>query len=631
MTQDQAPRRETSHHSGHRRLQAWGRMAAAAALAFQSSSISAAGVPVRGSLPVASLKNVSYQDKTLRISLDRPVEYRIFSLDRPGRLVVELSHTIHGDKPFEVPVQDDGILKKIRFAQFQTSPDKVARVVLEMPRAVPFQTTQEGSDIVLSFGAKASATASMKESAPGVSISGEMEASLEASASATAGSSSKPRKHTRDLIATLPKNAVTIDFDDADVRDVIRVLSEMSGINIIHAGSVRGFVTVHLDQVPFNEAFETILSMQGLVAQQMGSNVLRILTPEELNADRARAVVTYKTFVLNYAKASELVPRLGLVKISPNSKAEVDERSNSIIVTDTPEGISAAERLISELDTRPQQVLIEAKVVEVSLNSSMDLGIQWEYANINNKANGYDRQIVGQRERKATTSVDPGKVGFGAVGTDAITGTPVALVESAFNAASRGTGVTLPNTSPQSAAFTFGFINNTDLLAATLYALSSEGKTKVLSSPRIITLNGQLAKIQVGSKLPFSTVTISPSGTSAQSITFVDVGVIMEVTPVINADNRVRLKLKPEVSIPGATVPGVGPQINTRNAETEVIIRDGETLVVGGLIDEQTRESMSKVPLLGDIPVLGVFFRNSFDQKNRTELLIFVTPRIVRD
>ena len=125
-------------------------------------------------------------------------------------------------------------------------------------------------------------------------------------------------------------------------------------------------------------------------------------------------------------------------------------------------------------------------------------------------------------------------------------------------------------------------------------------------------------------------IVVAPGGTTTQNITFVNVGIILDVTPVISANNTVRLHMKPEVSLPGITT-SAGPQIDTRNAETEVMIRDGETLVVGGLIDEQTRQNITKVPLLGDIPVLGAFFRSSFDQKNRTELLIFVTPRIVRD
>lgn len=607
--------------------------------AFQAVTASFADAP---QLPAsASLKSVTFQDKVLRIRLDSPVSYRVFSLASPSRLVVELSNTVQGDKSFEAPVKDD-ILQKIRFAQFKTRPEKITRVVLEVSKQVPFKAEQDGNDIFLRFEGAPEAAASAPApkpaqivasapAAPAAILSGEMEETVESAA--TSSSSSRRRSRMRDILANLPRNPVTIDFDDAEISDVLRVLSEMSGINIIHAANVRGSVSVHLDQVPFNEAFQTILAMQGLVAQQMGSNILRILTPEDLNTDRARAVVTYKTFSLNYAKASEIQALLASVKISPSAKAEVDERNNALIVTDTPEGLAAAERLISELDIRPQQVLIEAKIVEVSLNNSMDLGVRWEYFGESN-GTGNTRRIVGQATavEQQTSSLTPpeGGVGLQTPANNFITGGAGLVMANPANPAQRGTGVSLPNTNPSASAISFGFINNTDLLTMTLNALASEGKTKVLSSPRVITLNNKNAKIQVGSKLPFSTVTIAQSGVVTQAITFVDVGIILDVTPVINADSRVRLKVKPEVSLPGQ-VTTAGPQINTRNAETEVIIRDGETLVIGGLIDEQTRQSVSKVPLLGDIPILGMFFRNSFDQKNRTELLIFVTPRIVRD
>jgi type IV pilus assembly protein PilQ len=611
-------------------------------LTFQISTASFAQAPqAAGPAPVAALQGVTFENEVLRIRLDRPVTYRVFSLEKPQRLVVELSHTLHGDKPYEAPLNDK-ILKKIRFAQFQTAPDKIARVVLEISKQAPFEAVQEGNDILIRFDGKKDAAASapkgqaaavaqapkaVKAAEPEeASLSGQAEETLESAATTTTHGSLRSRG--RDILASLPRNPVTIDFDDAEISDVLRVLSEMSGINIIHAANVRGTVSVHLDQVPFNEAFSTILTMQGLVAQQMGSNVLRILTPEDLNADRSRAVVTYKNFILNYANANEIVALLSTVRISPSGKAEVNARDNSIIVTDTPEGIAAAERLISELDSRPQQVLIEAKIVEVSLNNSMDLGIRWELSDISRS--GGTTRVIGTREAITGNTVPLGSLGFTGVRSNVLSGTPEEFVTRSTLPGERGTGVNLPNTSPASAGISFGFINNTDLLTMTLNALATEGKTKVLSSPRIITLNNKEAKIQVGSKLPFSTVVVSPGGTTTQSITFVDVGIILDVTPVINADNRVRLHLKPEVSLPGLTTTA-GPQINTRNAETEVIIRDGETLVVGGLIDEQTRQSVSKVPLLGDIPVLGAFFRSSFDQKNRTELLIFVTPRIVRD
>jgi type IV pilus assembly protein PilQ len=398
---------------------------------------------------------------------------------------------------------------------------------------------------------------------------------------------------------------------------VIRVLAEMANLNMIHSPDLRGVVTIHLEQVPFDEAFNTILTMYGLVAQQMGDNVLRILTPEALSTDRSRAVTSYKTYTLNYAKAAEVMTHLVSVRISPNGKITVDERSNSLIVTDTPEGLLAAERLIADLDKKPQQVMIEAKMVEIGLSDTMDLGIQWEYAQTDRT--GAKASTLGQRKvTPGATEVPAGEAGFVSGGN----------VEQAVAAGQRGTGVSLPG--PQSAAITFGFINNSNLLTATLTALATKGQTKILSSPKVITVNNKQAKIQVGSRIPFSITTVAATGVATQSFQFVDTGIILTVTPTINADNRIRINVKPEVSFPGAVGPA-GPEINTRTAETEVIVQDGETLVIGGLIDEQMRESASKVPLLGDIPVLGVFFRNTHDEKRRTELLVFLTPRIIRE
>jgi type IV pilus assembly protein PilQ len=613
-------------------------------LAEQGGAVRAAAVAAAGaSVPEARIQGVTYEDNTLRIRLDKSVTYRIFSLSKPPRLVVELPQTIHSADPYEATVED-GLLKRIRSAQFQSAPDKIARVVLDVAQIPSYEAVKDGSDILIRFTAAPAAAVAADRlasvpataSAPAASarppatgpapahksaappaVSGQDRVQVTATAAEPAPAAATRTKRSKDLLAALPRNPVTIDFEDADIRDVVRVLAEMSEVNIIHSNDLRGIVTIHLDQVPFNEAFHTILTMQGLVAQQMGDNILRVLTPEALSADRSRSVTTYKTFTLNYAQASEVQQHLGSVRISPNAMVTVDQRTNSLIVTDTPEGLAAAERLISELDKKPQQVMIEARMVEVSLNDSLDLGIQWEYAN--KKTRGTKTEIVGQRDVEiGGTNVAAGEAGF-------VQG---AGVESALSAGSRGTGVSLPG--PTQAAITFGFINNTDLLTATLGALATRGQTKVLSSPKVITINNRSAKIQSGSRIPFSITTVAATGVATQSFQFVDVGIILTVTPTINADNRIRLNVKPEVSFPG-NVTAAGPEINTRNAETEVIIRDGETIVIGGLIDEQMRESANKVPLLGDIPVLGVFFRNTSDSKRRSELLVFVTPRIVRE
>ncbi|HNC74753.1 MAG TPA: type IV pilus secretin PilQ, partial [Elusimicrobiota bacterium] len=571
----------------------------------------------------ASLKSISYDRHAVRIKLDKEVAYRVFTLNSPPRVVVELPNTLHGPKPYEASVKDD-VLKRIRSSQFKTSPEMVARIVFDLPRMVAFKTVREGDSIVLRFNAGKEVSESADASAREENLQGEAEESLSAAAQVRVGGKSGKRAP-KDILSSLPKNPITIDFDDADIRDVIRVLAEMSGINMIYASDLRGFVTVHLDQVPFDEVFSTVLTMQGLVSQQIGNNILRILTPEGLNTDRARSVTTYRTFFLNYAKAADLGSHLAAVKISPTSRFTVDAPNNALVVTDTPEGLAAAERLISELDRKPAQVLIETKLVQLSLGKSLDLGIQWEYANSRplSDRNPANRRIIGQRKTEAGSSPPAGKVGF--VGTDA---TGADEVTTAVDSATRGTGVNLAG--PTKAGITFGFINSSDLLTATLGALETENEAKTLTNPKIITTNNQNAKIQIGQKVPFLQTTVSPGGTATQSTVFADVGFIIDVTPTINEDNRIRLKVKPESSnVEGTT--DAGPTINTTTAETEVILRDGDTIVIGGLVSENMVKSVSKVPLLGDLPVLGVFFRSLSDTKKRQELLVFITARIVPD
>jgi type IV pilus assembly protein PilQ len=594
----------------------------------------------------ARLKNVLYENGTLRLRMDKNAAYRVFSLSKPPRLVVELSDTIHAGSPYEASV-DDGILKRIRSAQFKSAPEKVTRVVLDMTRLVPFEAVQEGNDLLVRLTPQtlsAGSAAPAKAEAAGVpaasvsmpahkslppSLMNTAEASVTAAAAPAPERSSSRRKPT-DLLSAIPNHPVTIDFDNADIRDVVRVLSEMSDLNMIYGADVRGNVTIHLDQVPLREAFDTILTMQGLVAQQMGNNVIRILTPETLSADRSRSVTTYKTFTLNYAKAADVAPHLALVRVSPNGRVTIDEQSNTLVVMDTTEGIAASERMIADLDRKPQQVMIEAKMVEIVLSDNLDLGITWEYSNIKQSAGG--TRTIGVRERKTSANADAGSIGFvNDAGGELTNPSPVGPQGSSISSLGpleRGTGVALPG--PQQAAITFGFINNTDLLTATLNALAQKGQTKILSSPKVITVNNKEAKIQSGSRIPFSITTVAATGVATQSFQFVDVGIILTVTPTISADERIRLEVKPEVSFPGSVGPA-GPEINTRNAETEVLIRDGETLVIGGLIDEQMRESAQKVPLLGDIPVLGAFFRSTSDSKRRSELLVFVTPTIIRE
>ncbi|MBK6880098.1 MAG: type IV pilus secretin PilQ [Elusimicrobia bacterium] len=575
------------------------------------------GVPTMAVGDNANLKSISYEGNSVRVELDRPAQYRVFALNQPPRLVIELPRTLHGPKPYEAAV-NDGTLKRIRSSQFKTTPDMVTRVVLDLPRMIPYKAVQEGNGVVLRFNEAAGEGET--EVSTGDVREGEAAADVVATAAARSGSRGSARP--KDLLASLPKNPITIDFDDADIRDVIRVLAEMSGVNIIYSNDLRGVVTIHLDRVPFDEVFNTVLTTQGLVAQQIGNNILRVLTPEALSSDRARSVTTYKTFTLSYGKASEVATHLSAVKISPTGRFTVDERNNAIVVTDTPEGLAAAERLILDLDRKPQQVLIETKIIEINLDKALQLGIQWEYGRRELKTNGM--QVMGQRFAESGNTVPDGKVGFPAFDSSGNE-----IVVYGANPTERGTGVNLPGDT-DSTAITFGFINNSDLLSATLNALEKENQTKTLTNPKIVTTNNQQAKIQIGQKVPFLQTTVSGTGTATQSTVFADVGFIIDVTPTISVDNRIRLKVKPEASsVRGIT--SAGPTIDTTTAETEVMLTDGETIVIGGLVSESMIEDAKKVPLLGDLPVLGVFFRSTLNQKVRKELLVFITARIVPD
>jgi type IV pilus secretin PilQ/predicted competence protein len=290
----------------------------------------------------------------------------------------------------------------------------------------------------------------------------------------------------------------------------------------------------------------------------------------------------------------------------------VVQETNSIVVTDSQEGIAQAERLVAQLDKKPAQVMIEARLVEMRIRNGFDIGVQWEF---------FDSHTTdGKTKFIGTTNKEDPRVivGQNSDGDDIGASGPGA-----------GTGVNLPG--PAGAGITFGFVNNSSIISASLNALVTQSKAKILSSPKVVTVNGQEAKIEAVQDIPFKTAVVSANGAVTESFQLVSAGIILTVTPTINAEDRITLRVKPESSFPTQDTNGGNPIISTRKAQTTVSIKDGETLVIGGLISDSDTKGVSKVPLLGDIPIIGVFFRSNTNQKERSELLVFVTPRIIRD
>ena len=431
----------------------------------------------------------------------------------------------------------------------------------------------------------------------------------------------------RDIISRMPRDPVTLDFDNTDVRDVIKLLSAKAKVNVIYGADVSGSLTLHLNNVPFNEAFRTVLSMMGLTTDQVGENILRVITPAELTKQRTTSTSITRVFQLNYAKASEVKSTIDSVRAAEGrgGASAADVKTNSLIVTDTLEGLLATENLIAQLDARPRQVLIEAKLVEVLANSGLNYGIQWDYLSA-------DRGKVGGKQGQTLIG--------GLTSQNAASSSVLNPIDQNANAAvgagasGRGTGVGLP-ADRVFGALTLGRITNNYFLSATLTAAASEGKAKVLSDPKIATLNNQAASINVTTQIPYVTSNVSSTGVQTQSVSYASTGIMLSVTPSINADGRILLQIMPTVSQPSVTASASAstgaPAIDSRNANTTVLVRDGETIVIGGLINDAFQDTISKVPLLGDIPILGWLFKKKTKTRVRNELLIFVTTRVMPD
>lgn len=435
----------------------------------------------------------------------------------------------------------------------------------------------------------------------------------------------------RDLISRLPRDPISLDFDNTDVRDVIKLLAAKAKINIIYGTDVTGTLTLHLSDVPFNEAFRTVLSMMQLSTDQVGDNILRVITPAELTKQRTSATAVTKVIPLNYAKAANVKTTIDSVRAAEgrSGNSSVDLASNALIITESLEGMLATENLINQLDQRPRQVLIEAKLVEVNENSGLNYGIQWDAFGLENGRIG-GKQGTNLIGSAAGITANPfnGTLNNNSINTS-MTGT------GGVGGTGRGTGVNLA-ADKIFGALTLGRVTNNYILNATITAAASEGKAKVLSDPKIATLNNQAANINVTTQIPYVTSNVNPtSGTQTQTVNYVTTGIQLTVTPSINADGRILLNINPNVSQPSVTAAGStqtgAPAIDSRNATTTILVRDGETVVIGGLISDSMQDTISKIPILGDIPILGWLFKKKSKTRVRNELLIFVTTKILPD
>ena len=418
---------------------------------------------------------------------------------------------------------------------------------------------------------------------------------------------------------------LSLNFQDIDVRSVLQLIADFTDLNLVASDTVQGNITLRLQNVPWDQALDLVLKTKGLDKRKIG-NVLLVAPADEIAARERQELEAQKQIAelaplrrevlqLNYAKASDIA---GLYKeYSETAEAKdmrgsviFDDRTNSLIANLTEDRLDELRRIVTQLDIPVRQVMIEARIVEANVGYDKSLGVRWGGA-----FTGDDKWTVYGKDG-AISADDDGVLRL--PGTDKVgefeleDGTaPVPFVDMGAIGSTSGLGI--------------GFITDNVILDLQLSAMENTGNGEVVSQPKVVTSDKETAKILKGSEVPYSTV--SDSGTEVQ---FKEAALALEVTPQITPDNRVVLDVKVNKDEPdwANAVDGV-PPINKNEVNAKVLVADGETIVIGGVYSNAQTKSVEKVPFLGDLPFLGRLFRHDTVSDSKSELLIFLTPRIM--
>jgi len=420
---------------------------------------------------------------------------------------------------------------------------------------------------------------------------------------------------------------VTLNFQNVEVRSVLQILADVSDKNIVVSDKVAGTLALRLQNVPWDQAFDIVLQSRGLGTREIGDTIFVAPNDEIAAYQEQRKKVetlepTRSEFIqVNYAKATELATMLkgsGSSLMSGQGQVSVDLRTNMLLVKDIPSKLAEIRALVARLDVPVSQVLIESRIVLATDTYARDLGARFgvtKFDDINNQALG----------------VTSGSL----VGTDvAVNGWIDTGINTIPDASAPRLNFNMP-ASPSAgnaASWALAILGPDYLIDLELSALQAEGKGEVVSSPRVMTANQKTATIRQGVEIPYQ----QASASGATTVSFKEAVLKLEVTPQITPDDRIVMDLLISRDSVGKVVPsgfagGSIPSIDKREVQTQVLVNNGETVVLGGIYEQEVREQVYKVPLLGDIPVLGYLFRQTQKTNNKNELLIFVTPKIIKE
>jgi type IV pilus assembly protein PilQ len=422
---------------------------------------------------------------------------------------------------------------------------------------------------------------------------------------------------------------LSLNFQNVEVRAVLNVIADFTDLNIITSDTVTGNITLRLKDVPWDQALEIILQTRGLDSRRSGNVIWiaprdELATREKLALEAANQIsdleqTRTESFQMNYQKAADVQKLLSDPTqriLSKRGSAVVDARTNTLFVQDTPSRLEDVRRLIAKIDIAVRQVMIEARIVEANDSFSRNLGVRLGLHDT--QASGH--RVLGQNSPRVLAGAGLADTGFH-------TG-QIATVPDFF---ANATNVNLPAAGLNAfnaGQFSFILFNSgaTRFLNLELTALEADGKGKIIASPRVLTADQVEAVIEQGTEIPYQQATSS----GATAVSFRKANLALKVKPQITPDGNVIMTLDVNKDQPGATTPA-GVAINTKHVKTEVLVENGGTVVIGGIFEENDRTDVTKVPVLGDIPIFGFLFKNTTSTTSKTELLVFITPRVVNE
>jgi type IV pilus assembly protein PilQ len=585
---------------------------------------------------------------SVKAKLTGPAVTQVFALENPPRLVVDLFDTVLAAKSDVWPIDDPrSTVQRVRVAQFQgAAPRPITRIVFDLKEAGLYAMDSRTDGLVVSFYSAAAAAASVVQPAPPpapapVPIPAKSEPKAEAKTVTTEAlfpprEVAAPAGTTKEAAAQdqqkkfKPKtisgeeekysgDIISLKIKDADLKDVVLYLAEFAGLNVVFDPDVRGTVTVNLQDVPWDQTLEIILK-QNKMGKTIEGNILRIapisvLTREEDDLRQLKeskelgGPVMVKTITLSYSKAKDVAALLRS-KISTRGEMIVDDRTNTLIVSEVRDKLDLVEKLIAVVDTPTPQVSIEARVVEASTSFVRHLGIQWGFRGMADPFYGNATSLQFPNSVLVNGALIPQGIATKGIGGP-LGGYAVNLPAPAFNTA---------------VGFSFANVLDTFRVDLALTAMESGGNGKIISRPSVVTQNNQMAEIIQGRQIPVQTV-----ANFTVTVRYVNAALELRATPQITAEGTIimTIEIQNNAADFGNLVNGI-PPITMQSAKTTVMVPDGGTTVIGGIYRTEDSVTRERVPFLHQIPVLGSLFKNFSRTKQSHELLIFITPRIIK-